>query len=106
MTLSVSEPQAGSRTKPDGDTLAWTTFYPPNKNEVVFPFFIQWGPGTLHPSETPTVGCSLVKLELHSNDEVLSELINEYGLNIVVVEGSENQIQLRIDSPKGEVLFP
>ncbi len=104
--FSITESQAGARTKPDGSQLSWTTFGFKDRDTTVFPFFIQWGSGSIHPASSSPSGCSLVALELISNDQELVKLNDNLALGLTIEEGSESKIVLRINSPKGEVSFP
>jgi len=104
--FSITEPQAGARTKPDGTKLSWTTFGFKDKDTTVYPFFIQWGSGTIHPATSSPGGCSLVALQLTSRDQELVKLNDNLKLGLTIEAGSESKIILRINSPKGEVLFP
>lgn len=102
--LGCSEDRPGSRARPDGQMLAWTTFKITNAES--FPFFIEWDPESTHPSETSPVGCRLVAVSVARPDVGPMEKMNQQlklGLN--VVSGSSLTLSFEIDSPKGKVIF-
>jgi hypothetical protein len=105
--FTVTEPQSGARSKPDGTTLSWTTFGVRDKDTLVYPFFIQWGVDVVHPSISSPSGCSLVSLQVTTSDsENFKKLNDALSLGVRVVPGDENSLSLSIHSPRGEVTFP
>lgn len=102
--LVCSEDRPGSRAKPDGKMLAWTSFAITNAES--FPFFIEWDRESTHPSETSPVGCRLVAVSVARPDAGPMEKMNQQlrlGLNV----RSESSLALsfEIDSPRGKVTF-
>jgi len=105
--FTVTEPQSGARAKPDGTKLSWTTVGVRDKDTTVYPFFIQWGDGTVHPSLSSPSGCTLIELQVTTSDsDHFKKLNNALSFGIRVVPGDENSLSLRIRTPKGEVTFP
>lgn len=102
--INASESKDGSRAKPDGTMLSWTTFSIENHND--FPFFIKWGAGTVHPSVSSPSGCSMKSFHINTpNDAAMNKLIKALQLELTVNQANETQLQLTIDSPKGRVTF-
>jgi Glyoxalase-like domain len=102
--IIASESKDGSRAKPDGTMLRWTTFDVDYRYD--FPFFIEWGAGTVHPSASSPSGCSLQSFHITTpDDEALNKLKSALQLGLTVNKGNEIQLQLTIDSPKGKVTF-
>lgn len=102
--IIASESKEGSRAKPDGTMLSWTTFGIENHND--FPFFIEWGAGTVHPSVSSPAGCSIKSFHINTaNDAAMNKLITALQLGLTVSKANETQLQLTIDSPKGNVTF-
>jgi hypothetical protein len=100
-----SESKDGSRAKPDGTVLSWTTFG--IENHAALPFFIEWGAGTLHPSASSPAGCTLQSVSISTPDvEVLNKLNTTLQLGLTVTKGTQQQLHLIIDTPKGQVSFP
>ena len=100
-----SDSKDGSRAKPDGTLLSWTTFGIVDHDE--FPFFIEWGASTAHPSSTSPTGCTFQSLNITTpDDEVINKLNAELKLGLTVTQGIRQQLQLTIDAPKGKIIFP
>lgn len=98
-----SENQPGSRSKPDGTLLSWTTFVLQDQRD--FPFFIEWGKGVVHPSTTSPKGCVLRGLSISStNEKSFVKLNSALNLGLRLSEG-EFKMKLVIETPKGEVVF-
>lgn len=100
---TVSDPHPGSRKTPAGDLLEWTTFGIETNDSPAIPFFISWGKGTMHPSKTTPGGCTLDKLQLFSNDPVLSALSGLPRLEIM--NAPESKMVLVLDCPKGKIIL-
>jgi hypothetical protein len=99
----TSESKDGSRTKPDGTKLSWTTFGIEQHDD--FPFFIEWGAGTTHPSKSSPVGCTLSSFTIITPNETMNKLNATLQLGLTVSQGNDTQWQLTIDTPKGKVTF-
>ena len=103
--FSTTESKDGSRAKPDGTLLSWTTFRIQDQNE--FPFFIEWGASTIHPSSTSPAGCTFQSFSIITpNDVAIGKLNKELQLGLTISKGPHQQLQLIIDTPKGKVIFP
>jgi Glyoxalase-like domain len=81
--LAVTPPQPGARVTPAGERLEWSTFNLADRSMAIAPFFIQWSPGTKHPSTTSPGGCSVSALKLQ--DPAIARL--SAGLNALGVSG-------------------
>lgn len=100
-----SESKDGSRAKSDGTILSWTTFGIEKQNG--FPFFIEWGPGAVHPSASSPNGCTLQSFNIITpDDEIMNKLSTPLKLGLTVTKGGQQQLQLIINTPKGKVTFP
>lgn len=94
----------GSRAKPDGSLLKWSTFRIESQDE--FPFFIQWGDSTIHPSATSPKGCMFRSLQVTTpHPDSWSPLIDRLALDVQVTEGTKSSLELSIATPKGLVVF-
>jgi hypothetical protein len=101
--LVTSENKEGSRAKPDGALLTWTTFS--LEENGVLPFFIQWGNFSNHPSVSSPGGCRLKSFFITSeNPEPLDQINNLLHLKIDVTKGKPG-LSLSIETPKGTVSF-
>jgi hypothetical protein len=52
-------PTAGSRTKPNGETLGWKTLVLEDDKAGILPFYIEWAPDSPHPSTDAPGACLL-----------------------------------------------
>jgi Glyoxalase-like domain len=101
--FDCSDNAPGSRSKPDGALLSWTTMM--IKDQTDFPFFIEWGKEVVHPSTSSPKGCVLKSLSiLSANEKSFVKLNSTLNLGLKLSEG-EFKIRLVIETPKGEVVF-
>ncbi|HET7459924.1 MAG TPA: VOC family protein, partial [Longimicrobium sp.] len=97
----------GSRQRPDGTTLRWRTLDPWGTESDVLPFFIEWAPGSPHPSTDAPGGCTLAALQLASPEpDSLRATLARAGVQVDVVRGPREAISLTLDCPAGRVRFP
>jgi hypothetical protein len=87
--LTATDPRPGSRARPDGRTLEWTTLtvasgFAANGVDPM-PFFIEWGASSVHPSQDSPAGCSLTSFELeHPEPDRLKKTLEQVGVEAVV----------------------
>ena len=102
--IIASNRRHGSRSKPDGTLLNWTTFDIDTRND--FPFFIEWGTSTIHPSISSPAGCTFQSFHINTPyDAAMNTLITALPLNLTVSKTTETKLQLTINSPNGKVTF-
>jgi hypothetical protein len=95
-------PRAGSRQRPDGRLLKWNTISLDDDHNGVLPFFIEWDPGSPHPSTDAPSGCQLERFALVDPDTVaLGMLCAQLGLNAPIEKGPQSRLYARIRGPKG-----
>jgi hypothetical protein len=106
--FNVFGPRDGSRARPDGSTLRWRSvgvhadFRAATVDPV--PFFIQWAPGSAHPSGDSPEGCTLVRLELcHPDADRLRRALAALGVEATVATAESTGIRALIRTPKGEI---
>ena len=102
--LPQSEPEPGSRVRPDGSILEWVTFGFERLDHSLAPFFIRWKQFELHPSQTSPRGCRLVSIRLR--DPAPSELeaaVQPLKLSVAVDQGPEKQMEVRLSCPRGRI---
>lgn len=98
-------PRPGSRVRPDGQVLEWKVVDIESEDSSL-PFFIQWQPGSAHPSTTSPGGCGLDSLKLHgSSPEALKRLGERLGLALTVEAAAAPGISFTLRCPKGVVEF-
>jgi hypothetical protein len=102
--IIASNRKHGSRTKPDSSILNWITFDVDSRYD--FPFFIEWGDNTKHPSISSPAGCTFQSFQINTPyDATMNKLLTAIPLNLTVSKATETKLQLTIDSPKGKVTF-
>jgi hypothetical protein len=68
------------------------------------PFFIEWGPDSVHPSVDAPAGCRLESLAVVSPDSgTLSAEFQKLGINVQVEQGKTAHLRARIVGPGGEL---
>jgi hypothetical protein len=104
--MTAGEIRPGSRTRPDGSKLSWSTLGFDSKSPLM-PFFIQWSGDTAHPSATSPGGCRLASFFLEDPaPETARHDLEAAGLHIEVREGPQQRLHLALACPKGTVEFP
>ncbi len=99
-------PTPGSRARPDGKVLHWQTLNLDNDRDGLLPFFIQWGAGTVHPSEDAPKGCTLESLSVAAPDvAALSAEFQRLGIDVKVESGKAAHLRAQIVGPKGTLLL-
>ncbi|MBL8206636.1 MAG: VOC family protein [Blastocatellia bacterium] len=102
--FELNGPNAGARTRPDGETLRWKTLFLKNDFSLLIPFFIEWDATSRHPSQDSPTGCSLQSFSLeHPQPEMLRAIFSHLGLEVTVTPGSEARLKAAIASPQGLV---
>jgi hypothetical protein len=100
--IKFDGPRAGSRQRPDGRLLKWKTISLDDDHNGVLPFFIEWDPGSPHPSTDAPSGCQLERFTLADPDTVaLGTLCAQLGLNAPIEKGTQSRLLARIRGPKG-----
>jgi hypothetical protein len=101
---AVSEPVAGSRKQADGSTLHWTVCGMAAPDASSYPFFIEWGPASVHPSDSSPGGCELVSFDITDpKPKAVQALVGLLGLDIGVRHGAEPSLAIGLRCPQGEV---
>ncbi len=101
-------PQQGSRARPDGKLLRWKTLGVRNEfgasGVEPIPFFIEWAPDSLHPSQDSPEGCVLRALEIeHPNSAGVTALLAKLGIEAKVKPGESVRLTATLRTPKGNV---
>ncbi len=106
--LTAGAPRPGSRMRPDGSQLKWTTLTMETafeQGEVEpFPFFIEWDADSRHPSEESPKGCELVSFEFeHPDPDGLRRTFAQAGIDAPVRKAAAPVLHARLRTLKGEV---
>jgi hypothetical protein len=104
--FAISDPEAGSRKRPDGSILNWRTAHLEGAGLEAAPFIIEWDKTSPHPSATSPSGCTLAKLEIEDkNTKQLSRLFGLLGLDIPTHPASASALRVTLSCSKGQVVF-
>ena len=106
--FEVFGPQPGSRTRPDGKVLRWKTLGIQNSlgaNGVgPVPFFIEWAPDSLHPSEDSPKGAELSAFEIaHPKPDEVRNALSKLGIEVNVKTGERALLTAALRTPRGVV---
>ena len=110
MEHEPSAPRPGSRARPDGRVLKWTTVAVNSKFAAdgvdPIPFFIQWAQESAHPSGDSPAGCALTSLEFeHPNADDLSDALGRLEISATVRQAQAVTIVATLNTPKGVVVI-
>src|SRR5262245_3388985 len=102
--LTSVGPLPGARVQADGAMLSWKTLRVSSAAIAGLPFFIEWGDGAAHPSQTSPLGCELVSLVIeHPTVEEMRRALISLGVEAVVRPGPRFALKARLKTPKGDV---
>ena len=97
-------PNPGSRKRPDGRVLHWSTLALKDNAKGLLPFFIEWSADTMHPSEDAPTGCQLLRFELFTPDTAaLGETTAKLSLAVPIAKGTSPLLRAIIVGPKGKL---
>ena len=97
-------PTPGSRARPDGRMLHWTTLNFDDDRDGLLPFLIEWGADTAHPSEDAPAGCKLESFAVAGpNPKELASEFERLGIEVEVANGTTAHLHARIVGPAGEM---
>jgi catechol 2,3-dioxygenase-like lactoylglutathione lyase family enzyme len=101
--LKLTGPTPGSRQRPHGRTLHWTTLDIQDRSSLV-PFFIQWSADSRHPSADSPKGCSLAAIQfLTPNPDDLRRTLTALGIRADIQQASAPAIHITLSTPKGKL---
>jgi hypothetical protein len=99
-------PKPGSRKRPDGRILNWKTLALKDDDDGLFPFFIEWGKDSMHPSIDAPQGCTLERFEGIGKEPELPRLrrrANLLNLDLEIGPGHGPNLRAVIAGPKGRL---
>jgi hypothetical protein len=107
--VAMGAPRPGSRARPDGSLLTWTTVWAtPDGADAAdaepMPFFIAWDPAARHPSLDAPHGCHLLTFDLRDRrPDDLSRRLATLGIEVPVAEDLSPGLIVTLDTPRGRV---
>ena len=101
-------PRPGSRKRPDGTEIKWTTLAVQHQlardPDDPIPFFIEWDGASRHPSEESPAGCALATFTFeHPDDNALREMLRRIGIDGPVRPGEQVRLRASLKTPKGTI---
>jgi hypothetical protein len=100
--IAHSGPTDGSRRRPDGTTLHWSTIDLADDHHGLLPFFIQWSADSKHPSLDAPPGCRLTNFAVLSPDSHnLAAIFRGLELDVAILDSNQPRLTARIEGPKG-----
>jgi hypothetical protein len=101
--MEFQGPTPGSRKRPDGRLLQWQTLALADDASGLLPFFIEWAPGSPHPSTDAPEGCSLLSFAAETpNPAELAGKLRILGLDLPVGKADYPRLHAVISGPKGK----
>src|SRR5262245_40186249 len=103
--LNPVGPRDGSRARPDGRMLKWSSLDVVNNERVtLIPFFIQWDPDSPHPSQDSPTGCLLQSIEMECpNPASVINTLETFGIKAEVKRAKEARLRATLKTPGGKV---
>ena len=100
--MAIENPRDGSRVRPDGKTLQWRSFALKKDFDGVLPFFIEWNPSSIHPSQDAPTGCTLQHYLIESPAvEDVRSVAGKLGLEVEVKRAKTPVLRARIIGKRG-----
>lgn len=100
--IAIENPRDGSRVRPDGKTLQWSTFSLKKDFDGVLPFFIEWNSSSMHPSQDAPPGCTLQHFSIESPVmEDVRVVAGKLGIEVDLKLAKAPVLRARIIGKKG-----
>lgn len=100
--IEVYGPRPGSRQRPDGRELKWSSMQVNTDLGDIVPFFIEWAADSLHPSEDSPKGCRLGSLQLlHPDPKRAQQFLRKLGIDARVRRAAETGLRAVLATPRG-----
>jgi hypothetical protein len=101
-------PRDGSRARPDGKMIRWKTLGIMHQlgSELLdpIPFFIEWAPDAIHPSQDSPSGCMLQSFTIQApNASRIVDELRRLGIDAPVKEDTALKLVATLKTPKGPV---
>jgi hypothetical protein len=105
-----AEVQDGSRARPDGRALKWRTLAVQSNlaraDVDPIPFFIEWAPGSIHPSSDSPTGCELAAFEFeHADPTALEAVLAALEIDASVRKAADVRLVAALSTPRGRVVL-
>ena len=105
VNIAFDGPTPGSRKRPDGRLLQWQTLNLKDTHRGLLPFFIEWSPGTTHPSADAPKGCKFESFFISTAEETELERLNSLmNLQAHIEQSATPQLHATISGREGRTL--
>ena len=102
--IELSDPEPGSRNKPDGSHLQWRASFIEQPQLPGLPFFIQWIDPDISPPRDSPKGCQLESFSLSGpNSQILEGMAKRLSMDFEVFTAEKPGIHISLDCPSGPV---
>src|SRR6202790_431512 len=102
--LGFDGPNPGSRKRPDGRLLQWTTLNLKDDHIGLLPFFIEWSADTIHPSVDAPAGWKIVHFSMSPpKPSELKRLSTLLDLDVPIEQAEKAQLRATISCAGGEL---
>ena len=100
--IDIQNPRDGSRARPDGKILRWRSAALQTDFDGLLPFFIEWGPETIHPSQDAPAGCTVERFSIESPQvKEIRRVAGQLGLDVDAKPGKKPLLRAHITGKKG-----
>ena len=104
--MQVRGPWEQSRERSDGRIAKWKMATLADDRHGILPFFIEWEPGSIHPSEEAPHGCRLTRFTLAAPDvQNTQEELRVLEVDAGVIRSDTTEILVTIEGRAGFVSF-
>jgi hypothetical protein len=105
VNVAFEGPTPGSRKRPDGRLLQWQTLNLKDTHGGLLPFFIEWSPGTTHPSADAPKGCKFENFSISTTEETELQRLNSLmNLQLHIEPSANPQLRATISGRDGHTL--
>jgi len=95
--FEIDQPRDGSRTRPDGKVLRWKSCSLKQDRCGLLPFFIEWSPDSVHPSQDAPSGCTIQAFAVESwIPDTITQVARKLGIDLVSKSGKRPALRARI----------
>ncbi len=100
--LDIKQPRDGSRSRPDGKLLRSRSFSLKQDRGGLLPFFIEWSPESIHPSQDAPSGCVIQSFAIESwVDDVIKSTVRKLGIDADSRSGKKALLRASITGKNG-----
>jgi hypothetical protein len=104
--LQLSEPEPGSRKKPDGSLLRWRASFISKPAVQGLPFFIEWVEPEISPPKDSPAGCLLQGFRVFGPESLMLEnIVERIGIEAEVFAATAPGLEITLTCPNGQIVL-